>query len=805
MPHRPPLFRLVPALVLLLGVPACGGEPAPTERAPIEPDPEVLAWRQDVVPVLQTWCIDCHGGREPEASLDLERYAGSGEPPTGEALRAATELFERMASHVAEGLMPPPAPPVETVPVERGEDGALAAHTDPVAAAPPEAERLAFQAWFEGALARAWAKAPPDPGHVTVRRLNRYEYRNTVRDLLGVRFDVESALPPDDVGYGFDHIGDVLSMPPLLFEKYLAAAEAIAAEAIVVVPDEERRPLRTPGAELRATPKRGAPAGGIMVLFSNGVAAREVRLRLAGRYLVRVHAAGQQAGPEPARMEIRLGTRVLRSVEVRGPRDAPATFEVTARLDAGLHELGAAFVNDYYKPHPTDPKKSQDRNLHVHWLEIEGPLPGSEVPLATRHPLVFACEPGASEGAAGACLEETVRSLLRRAWRRPPTSAEVTRHLALVLRAQEAGESVGGSVQALLEAILVSPQFLFRLELEEEREAAAPATSSMMPLGDHALASRLSYFLWSSPPDAALGAHADAGTLRASLHSEVVRMLADEKARALTENFAVQWLELRRLDTAAPDVRQFKDFGEALRRDMRAETEALFRAIVDEDRSILDLLDAPFTYLNERLAAHYGIEGIQGPELRRVDVSGSARGGLLGQASILTLTSYPNRTSVVQRGKWLLEEILGAPPPPPPPGVGTLEQQSPEMLKLSLRERLAAHRADPDCAVCHDRMDNLGYGLENFDAVGRWRARDGMTPIDSHGVLPDGRTFDGPQALKRLLREDPGVPRCFAEKLLTYALGRGGEPSRTLWRRPAHAGSASRASSTPWWHRMPLR
>ena len=720
----------------------CGGD-AGGERVDPAAAARAESWQRDVVPILDQYCTDCHSGAEPDGSLDLMPHV-TGDVPALERLRAETELFERMASYVADGAMPPAG------------SGEV-----------PEAARAAFATWFHEAVDHAWTVAPPDPGRVTMRRLSRYEYRNTVRDLVGVPIDVEKHLPADDVGYGFDHIGDVLSMPPLLFEKYLAASEYIASKALPVVHPEDREPKRLPAAECEITKGKGRAAGSSVVLFSNGDVSTSLYVPRDGRYRIRVSASAQQAGPGPARMELRDNRRVLRSVAVEATDEAPGTYEVEVDLARGRHVIAAAFVNDYYRPRHRNPKLRGDRNLHVQWLETHGPLDDDTRPLHERAPLVVAHDASDAEA-----LPRIVRALLARAFRRPPEDAEVTRHLALVMRAQEAGESTAGSLQALLEAVLVSPHFLFRVELDERADPGA----RVEPLGDHALASRLSYFLWSSLPDERLRTLADEGRLRDELHGEVVRMLADEKSRALVENFAVQWLELRRLETATPDAQQFRAFSEGLRADMRKETELFFEAILREDRSILDLLDAPFTFLNDRLAAHYGIEGVRGRAMQRVSLEGSARGGLLGHASILTLTSYPNRTSVVQRGKWVMEELLGTPPPPPPPGVGTLEEQSSEMLQLSLRERLAAHRENPACAVCHDRMDNLGYGLENFDAIGAWRTKDGVHPVDAEGELPDGRRFAGPQALKQLLREDPNVPRCFAEKLLTYALGRGLEP-----------------------------
>ncbi len=741
------LLRLLSAMAALsLGVAAAVGLAACGDTAPPEPagpSEATLAYRAHVRPILTDFCVSCHGGAEPEGGFSLEAQAESDEAPAFETLRAGTSRYERLAHHVLSGAMPPAGEP-----------------------APDAEQRDAFVAWFKDSIAEAWRVAPPNPGRVTARRLNRYEYQNTVRDLLGVDYDATRTFPSDEVGYGFDHIGDVLSMPPILFEKYLDAAETIAAEAVQVI-DPNIPAVRRYEAEAIERTGTARATGDRVSLSSVSEVYTQLEFPRTGFYILRARVTAQQAGPEKAMVQFRVGQRVVATPSIEEASGVEVDKSVRVRILAGSRQVAVGFPNDYYNPKAKD-RSQRDRNLFVNWFEVEGPLAEGLEPLPPVNTEILTCLP--KPGQENACAEAILGPLLRRFFRRPATPLELQRYVGFVLEALAAGEPFEGGIQAAVQAMLVAPQFLFRWELDSS------TVEGNRTLTDHELASRLSYFLWSSCPDEALGAAADAGTLRDSLHEHVTRMLADDRARALVTSFAAQWLELRRLETATPDTRTLKTFNEKLRDAMRQETELFVEAIIREDRSILDLIDAPFTYLNETLAQHYRIPGVRGPKFRRVELKGQQRGGLLGHASILTLTSYSKRTSPVLRGKWVLEALLGAAPPPPPPGVGTLEDQAPELLKLSVRERLALHRADPACAVCHDAMDNLGYGFENYDAIGAWRTRDGMAVMDASGVLPGGRSFSGVGELRHILRGDPGYPRCFAEKLLTYALGRGLEP-----------------------------
>jgi len=522
---------------------------------------------------------------------------------------------------------------------------------------PKDEEYDAVGAWLAATLGPADRAGPPDPGRVTIRRLNRAEYSNTIRDLLGVEFNAAADFPSDDVGYGFDNIGDVLTLPPLLLEKYLAAAEQIAAKAIAA--------------------------------------------------------------------------------------DKPG---------------------DKLADHPES------------------------------HRRIFFVAPGGKSSPEEAA-EQILRRLATRAYRRPVSDQELARLLKLVAAARAQNDGFEAGIQLALEAILVSPHFLFRVELDPEPNGVG----RIRTLNEYELASRLSYFLWSSMPDDELFELAARGKLHENLDRQVRRMLGDPRSKALVENFAGQWLQLRNLDRAAPDKSQFPAFDDDLRRAMRTESEMFFETIVREDRSVLELLDADFTFVNARLARHYGLDGVEGDRFRRVSLPAGggqdalhARGGVLTQAAILTVTSNPARTSPVKRGKWVLDNILGTPPPDPPPSVPRLQDDAKAVAAGTVRQRMEQHRKDPDCAVCHKEMDALGFALENFDAVGAWRTKDGNFPIDAAAQLPDGRSFNGPRELKAVLRgSKEQFARCLTEKLLTYAVGRGVEP----YDRPAVEGIVSAAKA----------
>lgn len=689
---------------------------------------------------VQSYCVDCHAGELAEADLQLDRYRDL------TSVLDQRDRWEKVVDYLSAGLMPP--------------DGSDR---------PPDDEVHALVDWLRPQIEQADAAAPADPGRVTMRRLNRTEYNNTIRDLVGVEFRPADDFPADEVGYGFDNIGDVLALPPALLEKYLAAAEEIARRAIITEP--QRPPVHPiDPASLKARQTRAFDG---RVFSSNARAFKDVEFA-EGEYIVRIAANGDQAGDEPARMSLRLGDDEIATFDVIQRRDeAPGRYEAHIHAQPRTYRLAIAFANDYWNPDAPDPG-DRDRNLILHSIEIEGPI-DRPVPLPESHTRILFRTP--AEGAAVDDVDQCARELLTRfatrAYRRTVESAEIDRLVALVRLARDDGANFAESIQLAVQAVLASPHFLFRVE---PTDSSAP--DDPQSLNDFALASRLSYFLWSSLPDEELHTLAERGTLRepAVLDGQVRRMLADPKSQALVEGFAGQWLQLRNLTTASPNPKQFPSFDPEMRVAMRTETEMFFAAVMREDRSIVDFLNGDFTFVNGKLAEHYGISGIEGPEFQRVSLAGTPRGGLLTQASILTVTSNPTRTSPVKRGKFVLDQLLGTPLPPPPPGVPELEEGPEIDQAASLRKRMEQHRANAGCAACHARLDPLGFSLENFDPVGAWRDTDGEVAIDASGVLPDGTEFSGPQALREILVDKADqFRRCFAEKMLTYALGRGTE------------------------------
>jgi hypothetical protein len=404
---------------------------------------------------------------------------------------------------------------------------------------------------------------------------------------------------------------------------------------------------------------------------------------------------------------------------------------------------------------------------YLEYLEIQGPVVQRSAGVSEAHRRLFVCGHGSGQQHQPSCARRILAPVVHRAWRRPVTDQELTSLLKLVTTVQQRGDSLERGVGVALQAVLVSPHFLFRIERDPGQTAYR--------LSQHELATRLAYFVWSSMPDDKLLTLADRGQLQgpAVLKAELKRMLADPKSRRLVEAFGGQWLQTRNLDTLKPDAKKFPEYDEELRDAMRTETEMFLQSIVREDRNVLDLLDARFTYLNERLARYYGISGVSGQEFRRVELDGSQRSGILTQASVLTVSSYPTRTSPVVRGKWILDNILGAPPPPPPPDIPALDETSLGST-ATVRQQLEKHRSNALCASCHSKMDPLGFGLENYDAIGRWRTLDGKLPIDSAGVLPNGKAFSTPAEMKEILKSDKDAfVRCLVEKLLIFGLGRG--------------------------------
>jgi hypothetical protein len=703
---------------------------------PTAPKPEKAppTFAKDVLPFLKTHCFHCHGTDDGKnkAELTLNKYTDD------LSIQQDRKVWDNVLHMLRAGEMPP---------MERKR--------------PPAAEIEAAIDSIEGVLANLDCSKTPNVGRVTVRRLNRAEYDNTIRDLLGVDFQPAADFPQDDVGYGFDNIGDVLSTTPLLFERYLAAAESVLEKVITVPESAQPKDIRLQG--LRVSRGAGEETNGGGVLYGEGEAGNEQFLD-AGDYNIHVEVYARQVGDDKARAAIRLNRETIKEFEVTSTnRNQLQVLETKVRVQAGTARVGAAFVNPFIAPDHTD-ENPHRRLLFVRSIVVDGPYNPPPPPASANQNKLLA---HADDLEPREAAREIISRFATRAFRRPVKPEEVERILRVYDIAEKEGEKYEERLRLALCRVLVSPHFLFRVENDPSGAKAGDAYK----ISELELASRLSYFLWSTMPDDELFKLALAGELRKNLPAQIQRMLKDKKSSALVENFGGQWLTLSKLALVAPDIGYFPQFDDDLRAAMQKETELFFEDILREDRSILHFLDADFTYVNARLARHYGIDGVYGAEFRKIKTPAN-RGGLLTQASILTITSNPTRTSSVKRGKWILEQLLGTPPPPPPPDVPEIDEK--KIPTGSLRQVMEQHRANPICASCHARMDPIGFAFENFDGIGAYREKDGGFSIDPSGELPDGKKFDGPGGLKMILKEKKELfARSLAEKILTYALGRG--------------------------------
>jgi hypothetical protein len=705
--------------------------------------------------LLDRYCVTCHNERLRTGNLVL---AGDAVDP--DHVAGAAAVWEKVVQKLRSGAMPPAGRP----------------RPDATAAA-------AFVSSVEASLDRAAAESP-NPGRPTIHRLNRAEYANAIRDLLALEVDAASLLPPDDAGFGFDNNADVLTISPGLFERYMSAARKVARLAVgdpalrpAVDAYEVSRYLLQDDRVSEDTPF--GSRGGIVVRHYFPLDAEYVvKVQLQRRRPADVQQLELRVDGEPLKTFQVGGSPAARSADDADNLPANRPLEVRLPVKAGPHLVAVTFLQRTIVPDGLGPtslplgtisfRGKRGSETGVERVEIGGPYnpqgPG-DTPSRRR---IFVCRPAGNDSSDG-CARKTLASLARRAYRRPVGDPDVAKLLEFYRQGREQNGFDAG-IQSALERVLVDPQFLFRIERE-------PAARGVYRVNDVELASRLSFFLWSSIPDDELLDLAARGKLgdTAVLEQQVRRMLADPRARAVVDNFAAQWLYLRNVRAVAPDVNAFPGFDGDLRDAMLRETELFLGSQLREDRSVVELLTANYTFLNERLARHYGVPGIYGSHFRRVTITDPNRIGLLGQGSILTVTSYATRTSPVVRGKWLLENILGAPPPAPPPNVPPLPERGSEGQPLSVRERMEQHRTDPVCASCHAQMDPLGFALENYDAIGRWRtADDARAPIDSTAMLADGRIVHGPIELRELLlaKRDNFVTTV-AQKLLTYALGRG--------------------------------
>jgi len=772
-------------------------------------DPAYSAdFANSILPFFARNCYSCHSARLKTGGLNLEAYVNAA------SIAQEPERFEKILQRLKAGEMPP-----KTMPR-------------------PDAEelKLATDGIREG-LDQAYQAAKPASPRVLARRLNRTEYNNTVRDLLGIDSRPARDFPQDDSAYGFDNVAQALSVSPTLMEKYLATAERVAREAVfgpalktetaVFLPAVPRRMEFTNRLPVQPAAYYSMQDYDQTGLSHPGSFHLKYRFPADGEYVIRVVGAGfRPNGSDPGRMDLWFDGKLAQSftvevnVEQSGFERRPDHWDLRLRVPAGYHEIVVAYpkqyhglpatfggpepskiaydpckilgngagrcsANNFNLPEETLPERIERRRQQIERLKedelhprfegmavsevnIIGPGDFKTGPSPESVRKVYTCS-AVNGRYTAACERQIVSNLASRAYRRPVTSQETEELLTIAAGARKRGGSFEEGLSLAIASMLASPNFLFRVDKER------PAAEAARQAGQYELASRLSSFLWSSMPDQELLREAGKGTLRRPdvLEAQVRRMLADSRIQALVENFAGQWLETRRLESVQPDRERYPDFDDYLRESISKETELFFQYVMQKDQSVLDFIDGQYTFLNERLARHYGIRGVTGTEFRKVDLTGTGRGGILTQASVLTVSSYGNRTSPVLRGKWVLENILNAPPPPPPANVPSLNEDA-VGATASLRQQMEEHRKNAVCASCHARMDPLGFGLENYDAVGAWRTMDGKFPIDSSGVLPNGRTFQGAAELKTILKEQKeAFAEGLTEKMLIYALGRG--------------------------------
>lgn len=699
------------------------------------------AFTQSPEALLATYCQGCHSESNRSGGVSVQGLKST-------AVSDAGMTWEKVLRKVRTGEMPPQGLPK-----------------------PKDADRASFVGWLEAELDRT-AVAKRNPGTPSVHRLNRAEYSNAIRDLLGLRMDHAASLPADDSGYGFDNIGSVLTVSPLLMEKYMATARRVSRLAVGTV--------KASAAIERFNPGKGPAldASDDLPLNLRGGLLLNYHFPVDAEYSILVRVRGNPPPNAPApKLDVRIdGQRVkLYDVIIDTNEEAQITrnFEMRVPIKAGLHSIGAAFLTETLKAETGVVNRRgfgpppAFTNNSVEYLQLGGPFNATGPGETESRKTIFQCRPKPGQSELP-CARQIVATLARRAYRRPVTAEDITPLMNLFAVGRKDGGSFDAGIETSLRAMLVSPNFLFRTERD-----AGFVPGSVHPVSDLQLASRLSFFLWSSIPDEELLRLAEQKKLRAALPQQVRRMLADPKAKSMVENFAGQWLQLRNIPSWRPDPDKFPQFDDSLRSAMKAETEQFFEYIVREDRSVLDFINADYTFLNERLARHYGIPGIKGTYFRKVALSGEERGGILTQASVLTVSSYPTRTSPVLRGKWILENIMATPPPPPPPNVPDLTEKAANSAK-DLRAALEKHRSNPACASCHSRLDAMGFSLENYDAVGKFRAVEDGVKVDASGSLPGGINFVGSPGLKKMLidRKEYFV-ECISEKLLTYALGRG--------------------------------
>jgi hypothetical protein len=751
---------------------------------------------REVLAFVKEKCAACHNPRVKSGDVDLASLQ------SGKTFDEDRVVWEKAVEKLKTGQMPPPGTPK-----------------------PPAAEVAGIVRSLESEFARQDRLAKPDPGRVSARRLNRAEYNNTIRDLLAIDLRPADDFPADTPAFGFDNIADALNISPALLENYIDAAERSVRSALFgparIKPSAVHYPSPVRLNDSRGTkrmPKNPADydESGLSTLHSMHVLHRfPVDAEYSFRIVLNGHRPNQS---EPAHPALWIDGKLSKEFEVDATDLEGQIVETTTRVTAGEHLVSASYLRNFHGLPPSyggpapskrpevaliNPRgKLTEKDIETlrkfgtriktdgvetridnrfESLDIGGPFNQTMGPAAESLRRVFVC--GHPSGKhQPACTRTILANFASRAFRRPVTAKEIDQLTGIATLARKNGDPFEESISTALQAVLVSPHFLFRIE----RDRPAQNGRLSVPVSELELASRLSFFLWSSMPDDELRDIAARDRLRKPgvLDAQVRRMLRDPKSQALVEEFFGQWLQFKNMDVVRPDSQKFPHFDDGLRQSMRRETAAFIADLVRQDRSILDLLDSNRTFLDERLARFYGIEGVTGPEFRAVDMTANLRGGgILAHASILTISSYSTRTSPVLRGKWILENLLNAPPPAPPASVPPLDETK-VGESATLRQQMEAHRRNPACASCHSRMDPLGFGLENFNAIGEWRTHEGSLPVDASGTLPDGRSFGKPSEFKALLQQDrEAFARGFTEKLLIYSLGRGLE----RYDRPAQA------------------
>ena len=766
----------IAAAVCLDGVYAAEKKTSAAQTAVAAPAVPAMA-AADQRALLDKYCITCHSDRMKAGGLVLEKSKVD-----VENLPARADVWEKVVRKLHSGTMPPSGRP-----------------------RPDKATLAAFMGSIEGTLDRA-ANAAPNPGRPAIHRLNRVEYVNAIRDLLALEIDGKALLPADDSGYGFDNIADVLTVSPGLLDRYLSVARKIARLAIG---DASTKPLIETVARLPVFLLQDDRMHDELPFGTRGGLVARHNFPVDGDYTIKVFLQrGTMSGAvrgrtEDNQVDVRVdGARVkMIFVPKMAPRgyevaDTSGPLEVPLTVTAGPHTIAVGLLKGTTMVEGWGPSRfpvgstsfaqvdrtSQDGgiiDMGIDSVQVEGPFNGRMPEDTAARRAIFSCRPPSLAAPAGksaraseedACAKSILSRLAYRAYRRPVTADDVTVLMGFYKQGRSEGTFDKG-IQFALERLLVAPDFLFRVE----GSGAGVKPGTVHQLTDFEIASRLSFFLWSSLPDVELLDAASKGRLKdpVVLEKQIARMLGDDRAGALLTNFFGQWLYTRNVQSMVPDPTIYPEFDDNLRAAFEQETALFLRSQLAEDRSVLELLTSNYTFVNERLAKHYGIPNIYGSHFRRITLPDDRRGGLLGQGSILLVTSYATRTSPVLRGKWLMQNILGTPPPPPPPDVPPFEATK---IEGTLRQRMETHRKNPVCATCHSQIDPLGFALENFDGIGKYRALDGRAPVDASGVLPDGTKFDGPATFRKVLMEQrEAFIMTLTEKLLTYGLGRGAE------------------------------